>query len=346
MKLDIRPADLVSDRAELVGIIGRNLPTESSERRFDWLYLEGPHGKGHAWVARNSQSSVVGLAALFPRRFSFAGEEFVACVLGDFCFDEKYRSLGPAIELQRTCLRAATASPFGAYYDFPSTKMMTVYKRIGIAQTGSIVRWAKLIRANHYIQSRVSFPRLAQGLSFIANIPLSWHRWRTDLGDYEMSIQEELCGPEFTALDAEVRKGSGLRTVRSAEYLNWRYKTNPGTAHNIMTARKAGALVGYAVITSEGALTSIADLCASVENAERLVPHLLTAVAEYAHQDPKTTTISMVSGVSHPWSEIFRKAGFRQRDHSPLVAYADKSSAKPGPLPGSNWYLMQGERDS
>src|SRR5258707_14285040 len=103
--ISIRPAALDADRKVLVETLARYLNPLSDERRFDWLYRENPHGQGRAWIACGpDNSTIVGMAAAFPRRIWIGGAENVGWVLGDFCVSDQNRSLGPALQLQRACL--------------------------------------------------------------------------------------------------------------------------------------------------------------------------------------------------------------------------------------------------
>lgn len=345
MPLEILPADLQSDRAGIVEVIRRNLTSTSDQRRFDWLYRQSPHGEGIAWVAREStDGAIVGLAAIFPRRLCFKGEEIVSCVLGDFCFDEKYRSLGPALELQRICLTAATSAPFALYYDFPSTRMMMVYKRIGIGQTGSITRWARPIRIDRQLEAKIGSRGLARAVGAVVGVGLSLRGWKGREAACDLALQSGPCGEEFTALDQQNQSRSGgLRTVRSAEYLNWRYLAHPMTRFQILTARRKGTLVGFAAFGVEGNYASVADISALGDDpaiVARLLAGVVGAVKSTA------AAVSMVTGDKHPWSDVFHKAGFRPRETSPLLAHANSGALASSTVSDWNWYLMQGERDS
>src|SRR5688572_2425883 len=128
MKLAIRDADLEKDREELIQFLYENLTKDSDGLRFAWLYLQNPCGVARVWVAVDLDSGrTVGVAAAFPRTFHVAGTERRVWVLGDFCFSNQSRSLGPALQLQRTCIGSLEGDP---WYDFPSRSMMAVYKRI------------------------------------------------------------------------------------------------------------------------------------------------------------------------------------------------------------------------
>ena len=105
MSIEIRQAELEQDRQSIFNTLVRYLSPNLSEQRFDWLYERNPERKAIVWLAvdKNTQE-VVGSAAAFPRAMVLGGEREMGWVLGDFCIDSHYRSLGPALQLQRACL--------------------------------------------------------------------------------------------------------------------------------------------------------------------------------------------------------------------------------------------------
>jgi hypothetical protein len=343
MSLHIRRASLDGDRPELIELIRRNLTPLSDERRFAWLYSDCPHGAARAWLACDG-ASPVGLAGAFPRKMYFNGKERMAFVLGDFCMDEKYRSLGPALQLQRACLEGIEETPFEMCYDFPSRNMMAIYKRLGIQQAETVVRWAKPLRAERKLQSVVRAKRLAQSLGAIANVALAHRGWKGGKSGCELVPQEGVCGEEFNALDRQTRESPGVSTARTAEYLNWRYLANPIVSHEILTARRAGSLIGYAAFLYHGDDAAIVDVSA-IEDPS-VIASLLAGVADLVRRRG-IATLSMCAGDLHPWAPVFARAGFSQRETSPVIVHAPRLGALSGLMPSPRgWRLMQGERDS
>lgn len=344
MALQIRRAALDHDRAELISLFKRSLTPHFDEQRFTWLYCDGPHGAARAWVACDgARGAVVGAAAVFPRKMYFDGQPKLGYVLGDFCVDNGYRSLGPALLLQRACLDEATRPCVEFCYDFPSLSMMAVYQRLKVEPAGVLLRWAKPLRAEHKFESTIPSKALAKGLGTVANAVLARRGWKGAEGACELIVHGQRCGMEFTALDSQLCGQPGIKTVRSSEYLNWRYLDHPGMRYEILTARRAGALIAYAVFAQESQYASIADLCSVEEPA--VIGRLLAGVVELLRLRG-VLTVSLNSGESHPWNRLFERAGFWKRERAPVIVYAQKklSRAESGLL--WNWYLMQGERDS
>jgi hypothetical protein len=134
----------------------------------------------------------------------------------------------------------------------------------------------------------------------------------------------------------------GIYTVRTAKYLNWRYLANPTEKCEILTARREGALLGYAVFTSLGTEGRIVDLCA--RNQGGLIGLLLAGVVQKLSRRA-VETVSMNAWEFHPWSQIFKRAGFIRREAAPVVTYAPQDPQMFGSTQQASWYLMQGDRD-
>src|SRR6202040_2704600 len=105
MPVSLPPARYESDARELIDTLQTNLPHLPHARLFPWLYLHNPEGRALTWIATDSETGrIIGVAAAFPRRVYCDGQEMRSYVLGDFCIDAGYRSLGLALTLQRACL--------------------------------------------------------------------------------------------------------------------------------------------------------------------------------------------------------------------------------------------------
>ena len=343
MSVRVRSADLEADSRDLIDLFRRHLTPLSDRHRFDWLYFQSPYGAARAWVVCNGADGVVvGAAAAFPRKIYLDGTEKIGWVLGDFCLEEEYRSLGPAVQLQRACLDAV-ASPFEFCYDFPSQGMMAVYKRLGVHQTGCVVRWAKPLRVEQKLEPIVRSKVIARTLGVLGNAVLARRGYKGEQNQCDVALHEGACEEEFNMLDRKLGLGPGVRSVRSAEYLNWRYLAHPSQPHEILTARREGALVGYVVLANDSKVANIVDLLAVEEPA--VIARLLSAAVERMRRRGAATA-NLIAGDEHPWTNIFERAGFRRRETSPIVVCAGEKAMLAETSFQRNWYLMQGERDS
>lgn len=340
----IRVADPVADRPLLRELLSHNLNVPAGDRRFEWLYLENPHGPARVWMAIDERTGRgLGAAAAFPRRLLVGGFVRPGYVLGDFCIDPHHRTLGLALRLQRACLEQIIATPLLLAYDFPSTSMMAIYRRMEVSPAGEMVRWAKPLRANRKMGNLVGSPALAGRLAAPINELLKWKDLASlPKGGWTIIDHVGICKEEFTHLAQSVGSRYGSCVERSAEYLNWRYLRHPLVHYQLLVAREGGGLRGYVVFSHTDEDATIVDLFGFSDTA--MWTALLARVVELL-RDRGVVTLSISALAPSPWTGLLKSWGFHPRESAPLVVYA------PGTVASSaenvlGWFLMDGDRES
>jgi GNAT superfamily N-acetyltransferase len=340
----IRSADPVADRALLTDLLSHNLSPDAGGRRFEWLYLENPHGQARAWVATEEGTRRgLGAAAAFPRRLLVGGSARPGYVLGDFCIDPHHRSLGLALQLQRACLEQIVSTPFVVAYDFPSDRMMAIYRRMQIPPIGQMVRWAKPLRTNRKIGNLVNSPALASLLAAPFNVLLKWKDFASfPDGGWRIEDHEGICEEEFTHLAHSVGTRYGSCVERSAEYLNWRYLRHPLVHHEFLAARHDGELRGYVVFSHTSEDAKIVDLFgfSDTQMWTALVARVVALL-----RDRGVVTLSIPALAPSPWTGLLKGWGFLPREVAPIVVCAPGREAASSEN-ATSWFLMDGDRES
>jgi hypothetical protein len=344
-KFAIRRGDLNMDREILIDALSRYLNPAADARRFDWLYKDNPHGEAQVWMAVDRENgAVVGSAAAFPRRLYIDSQERLVWVLGDFCINSEYRSLGPALQLQRACLAAVDSGKVAFCYDFPSVGMMAIYKRLGVSPFARVLRLARPLRIDRQVEAVIKSPIIASSMAAVGNLLLAAKDFQPlKSGNLTVTLHDGECGEEFSVIARRIGDRYGVCVQRSAEYLNWRYLANTYCAYEIMTARRNGDLFGYAVIAQNQKEYIIADLF-GIDSAE-IIQRLVKEVVKLGHaRSVHTVSVPLVE--SHPWVTLFHGLGFRDRESNPMVLYVPKRNYLTKALENSRWFIMHGDRDS
>jgi GNAT superfamily N-acetyltransferase len=341
--ITVHSLDLTTDRDRIIGYLRDNLPAASDPARFDWLYLRNPWGQARAWsVSDDSAGEIVGVGAAFPR-WIWAGENRRrAWILGDFAVSPQFRSLGPALLLQRTCLSSITHGADTLCVDFPSKGMLAVYRRLGIAPAGRLVRYIKLLKVDSRVRKLIPVEMVAHGIAGFVNRGLRLRDLARPTSSYmQLWLHEGEFGEEFTTLDSETVCGNRVRATRTAEYLNWRYRQNPLRQYWTVTARRDAGLQGYVTFEDKGTEWVIADCGAQHEDA--VVPAILTYIIHLA-QRMGIETLCATAIENSSLSRHLRRAGFWARESSSFVAYSDtKHSALTA---RKDFVLLEGDRES
>ena len=345
MPHSIRPANLDVDRQLLADLLCNNLSPDAGGQRFDWLYHGNPHGSARAWIAIDENTGKgVGAAAAFPRRLSIAGSTGVGYVLGDFCIDRQYRSLGLALQLQRTCLEQVGSEGPASSYDFPSDRMMAIYRRMQIGPKCHVVRWSKPLKTDRKIGQLVKSPAFAKILATTVNKLLEWKDTPSaPKGGWTIAEHQGDCDERFTRLARAVGSNYGTCIERSAEYLNWRYLRHPLVQHEILTARCGEDLKGYVVFTHTEKEAKIVDLFGFSDTA--MWTALVTRVVALLRAR-MVMNVSFPALATNPWAGLLKKWGFYPRESSPVVVYVSGKMAAPEESAISSWFLVDGDRES
>lgn len=342
MRIVIRPADLDQDRDLLVKTLSLYLTPTSSLNRFNWLYRQNPHGLTRAWVAFDSDNGeLVGSSAAFARRFMVKGTERAGWVLGDFCIADKYRSLGPALQLQRATLQSIQdMSAEGFCYDFPSRRLAATYHRLGIHPADQMVRLVKLLRVDRKMEQLCRSKTLAKAGALMGNMLLHLSGVNLRSGkDWDLGIHSGDCGEEFSALEKTLPGPDGIEVRRCAEYLNWRYRRHPLFHYDILTARKSGELKGYLIFNCPDEHVQIAEW--RVGNDYNLLAALFGRLVQMLRKTRAITLNAYLLGSDSRLLHL-KKLGFWPRESNPLMVYGPGCQG----LLSCNWHLMYGDRDS
>src|ERR1700689_3764588 len=115
----------------------------------------------------------MGASAIFPRRVKVRKQEFTACIFGDFGIERDYRTLGPALVLQRATIAGMREAGFDFGYDLPSSSMLGVYRRLDMTPSQSLLRMAKPLPANRKISQAVKPAVVAGAATAAANFALA-----------------------------------------------------------------------------------------------------------------------------------------------------------------------------
>jgi GNAT superfamily N-acetyltransferase len=334
----VREADLIEDGPALADLAKRYLSSNADEKRFRWLYQENPFGLAQAWIACDSAEKAVGMAAVFPRKMYCNGTVIAGCVLGDFCVSPEYRSLGPALQLQRACLKFAQSESFALAYDFPSTAMVGVYRHLGFHPACTSVRNVKPLRAETYAHSlHVSLPRsVATAINHV--LSLQNHR-SSRLSGMEFALEDTACTTEYYRLAEKVGSSLGICTIRNAEYLNWRYRQHPHLKYEFLTARRAKELVAYCTFAQSSDEATIAELFGYVSDDDVMKDLLRKLTAVLRARGVAIINLPLLS--NDPRNRLLRKLGFWAREAVPAMCFGREADDN-----CSQMLLMHGDRES
>jgi len=345
MSLAIRRACLKRDRQEIVDLLVRNVTCPNQDKLFEWRHLKNPVGEAWVWLLRDQKQKAVAMASVFPRRILVNGRLMQCGHVGTVAVEPAYRSLGPAILLQRTTFGLVDSGEIVFCYDCPPDEQRTAtFVRLGMPPSSEIARYAFILRSEEILQRHMGRGFWSKLLAPSANVLLKARR-RAAAAECGLQIEEFAgrFGDEFSELDRKVASAGVIRGSRSADLLNWRYRDCPGwnaPDSKVLLVRRAGELVAFLAFWIERSRRRayISDLFGVQFNTAGRA--LLAAALEICEREKMFS----LHGYCSPGSELrslFRHLGFRRRERTATVVAYEKGSGLPTLNHGLNWTLTQ-----
>jgi hypothetical protein len=344
MSISVRPVHHESENQEFLTILQTNLPSLPHERRFKWLYRDNPDGPAWSWFAfQGTPSQVIGVTSVFPRSMWVGGALQLCGQVGDFAVSASHRSLGPALLLQRATFGPVDHGELAFCYDCPPHPAgMSTFRRLGIRPNCKVHRYALPLRVDNQLRKRLGAAAVVPAAA--GNLLLRLHRLsarKPRARNLEISVHQAAFGEEFSKLDAAEQRPNAIRGRRSAAHLNWRYKQDPLQQYEVLTARRKGELIAFAVLRLTAEVVTIVDLFGTELHDTAF--SLLTAIVDRFERSHQTVEAFLSEG-----SELvayFLKMRFQLRSEAAqVVAYARPQSEMSGFLEKSPiWSFSQAE---
>ena len=176
---------------------------------------------------------------------------------GDFCIKKAYRSLGPALALQKHVLQNLNSGE--VLLTFPNNASEKVAIRAGFRPIGNVVAYAKPLKASYVLKKLNQFSFL-KNFSTIINILLFIKNFKI-IRSREVFVNDsgEKIDERFDKLWENSKSGFSLIGDRSSRYLLWRFFKNPYRSYKILTVEKEKELLGYFVFYTEDHIAYIDD---------------------------------------------------------------------------------------
>jgi hypothetical protein len=289
---------------------------------------------------------MAGFTVVLPRRVIVDGQPHTCWNGADFSIYPKFRALGVAVKLRRAAREAIDAGRADFLYAHPNAKMQLIHERAGHSPVGSMVRYAKPLRAEPYLRNRIRNRALAAMAGKLVDAGCGMlrlgrrHRYR-----YDVQVVES---PTFDdRFDALFERAAAVRRVvgvRDARYLRWRYTDNPLYRTHAVLAEDAGQLRGYALFSVEDDVLQVRDVLAAPNGSTER--DLVARLIDHGRRQ-RLSSVSAVVLEGHPIVDTLNSFGFSRRtDSSQMFGYAREADSLRDILfdPGS-WLVSVGDRD-
>lgn len=296
------------------------VPDELSARFFTWKHRENPFGPSPSWVAVDSDTGqVVGFRTMLRWRFEQNGEPIEAVRAVDTATHPDYQGHGIFTRLTRHALDELRAQNISFVFNTPNARSRPGYLKMG---------WHPVARLPVAIR-----PRSPLTLLHLLRARTPATKWSTPTTAAAPAPDVLLAGSGAGAADPATRT-NGLRTIRTDEYLQWRYGF-PELHYRALPAPD-GPEAGIAIfrLRKRGPATeaAICELLVPDEN-KATTRHLLRQIL-------KTTnaTHATLIAPAHPTQGLLPLP-----KQGPTLVWRQAATEDEAPPPRDHWHLSLGD---
>lgn len=335
-------------KSDIVAVLARNLPQASGSARFDWLYLDNPDGAALVWMMVDDDGAPVGTSAAIPRQFVVDDKVVRGVILSDFAIDGAYRSLGPALKLQRATLASVLQGEFALSLDYPSRSMQAIYLRLGAQSLGSEHRYVRMISVRDKVAERIGRGVLPVLASRFIDLSIRFRDAATAFASRDISVAVHNGGLDeaFSNLSSASLKSRRAFVYRHSEYLRWRFDAHPERDYVTMTAMRAGRLAGYLIYdhAPDGNITI--DELIHEPGDESVCRALLNGVVQTVRAE-QGNRVQIAVLENSPLEGILSRSSFSRRESNvgPYAVVREDDACRMAIMDNENWWLGAGDRD-
>lgn len=313
--------------------------------RHRWYYQSNPFSV-HSFLLLDEDNREVGAAGLAERIFSVNGTSCSFGICSDFAVDPGNRWAGPALQLQKTVMKAAQAR-FRVLYGFPNEKALPVMMRVGYRVLGPLRCHGLAIRSRYYLERRLSERWVRWVAPAVDAATRAWIGGLNALLGCGLRVEEiSRCDERFEELWTKCAKRHAFIARRDAGFLNWRFMQNPSDAFRMFGFFRPGskALQAYAVMrVRDGHWHMVDFLC---EREGRLLTAMVARVLAMAlAHGAKSLSVEFLG--SPRVKAAFIACGLQSRPSTRRVVYLPVHGTRVSEDIGKcdHWYVTGGDED-
>lgn len=327
MAYTIVKANLKLDADKILQFWKKNFSAWPSEK-FEWFYLNNIRGLADCWFLLDSQvEQIIGVAAVFPRVFYHNGAPLSVGIAADFAVDKNHRTLGAALQLQKSIVKYCGDPSYVFIYGYPNPRSEIVQKRVGFKKNCSISRFVRVLQTRRLMANHIKNKYLLTFLSFICDCGLFLFARESRIRRDARYTFEVLDCPDdrFDFLWEKARIFFSFIGERSRAFLTWRFAQCPYREYKFFTVTdtKNNALIGYIIYYEYERTVCVADVLYLDINifSSVILPGFIKSINKYNFDN-----ISILTNRNNGVVNFFKKFLFIKRDEDRnLMVYSSSN---------------------
>jgi len=327
-------------------------PSRSCEPEYyEWKCYKNPILPGEMWLAEDG-NTLVGIKSMTPKRIKILAAVVDGAETGDTFTHPDYQRRGIFTRLFKAAKECGLDARIDFIYGLPNEISLLGYERkLDYAQVPiKLHTLVKPLKSKQVLKIKLRSPLLAVVLSPVidAGSQAIFRIGMRGAAKSDVLIYTEPAFPEdIDTLWEQASKNYNVMLMRTKDYLDWRYVTNPDTYSILIARNRDGAILGYMVIKigfPDNIPTGfICDFLTIQDDPNVFKKLLSTALQDFCHRKVSFVFTRAVKGSLY--YRILLWLGFLPRSRAPIVCYRNELGNQV--LGGHyKWHFTMGDSDS
>lgn len=327
-------------------------PNRSCEPEYyEWKCWKNPMRLGEMWLAE-SGNTVVGMKSMTPKRVKILEAIVDGAETGDTFTHPDYQRRGIFTGLFKAARENGLDARISFIYGLPNENSLAGYeKRLDYAQIPIRLRGLiKPIFPRQILKKMLTPPFLTTMFSPMLEVAsrVIFRIGTRGIAKSDVSVHVEQNFPnDIDTLWEQTSKNYDVMLVRTRDYLEWRYVTNPD-AYSILVARNSdGAILGY-MVTKVGfyedmPIGFVVDFL-TLEDDPGIFKKLLATAIEGFYQR-KVSFVLTYAVKGNFYDKILLRTGFLPRGNHYIICYKNEVGNQV-PIGNYKWHFTMGDSDN
>lgn len=235
-----------TDEDRVLELMSAALGESSTLRRtadlWRWKHEESPFGKSHRLIAESASGEVIGLRAFLRWEYKKGNQKYRAVRAVDTSTHPNFQRMGIFSRLTKQAIKDVKADGVDFIFNTPNDASRPGYLKMGWNTVGRPAPLVKILNYRRFVTGLVRSKLLnrirgdfAPGEFYRQSEPEDMSRLVADSRFEDLMVSDTLIS------------GNVLRTIRTPEYFDWRFRRHPTIRYRSTVVEQGGRIDGCAV---------------------------------------------------------------------------------------------------
>ena len=318
--------------------LGESLTPKRTAKMWRWKHEESPFGESHRLVAESESGDVLGLRAFLRWEYVDGTRSYKAVRAVDTSTHPNFQRMGIFSRLTKRALEDVKSQGVDFIFNTPNDASRAGYLKMGWNTVGRPAPLVKILNYRRFAIGLVRSKLLRRVAGGVTAAEFYRHGEPADMS----SLVAESRFEDLISCDTQIG-GSVLRTVRTPEYFDWRFRRHPTIRYRATVVECNGRIDGCAVFRTNNRF-GLKEVVMSELLMAREDPDIPRRIVKQLTSELNADYVISYARPGSPQHAGLRANGFRRMPGQGINMIANPLGKPMGQLGDlSNWGVTLGD---